>query len=83
MNNEPRLERTRRNLPHWVLNGSCYFITSRIRSGVLSPEERMLVLERFLEGDDRYYRLAGVVIMPDHVHALLRPLDWYSLSRIL
>ncbi|MCG6154834.1 transposase [Rubinisphaera sp. ICM_H10] len=43
----------------------------------------MIVLKRFQEGDGHFYRLAGVVIMPDHVHAILRPLDGYSLSRIL
>lgn len=36
---------SKRNLPHWQLGGSTYFVTFRIRQGIiLSPEERSMVL---------------------------------------
>ncbi len=42
---------TRRNLPHWQLGGSTYFVTFRVREGVtLAPEERAMVLQSCLYG---------------------------------
>ena len=37
---EPKLEKTRRRLPHWRLEGSTYFVTFRIAQGELPPTER-------------------------------------------
>jgi REP element-mobilizing transposase RayT len=34
-------------------------------------------------GNYKFYRLAAAVVMPDHVHLLLRPLDGVELSRIM
>lgn len=80
---EPRLEKRRRNLPHWTLDGSCYFVTFRLKSGLLTEPERMIVLNHIKSGDLQFYRLAAAVIMPDHVHLLLRPQADYSLSRVM
>jgi putative transposase len=35
------------------------------------------------EGDEKYYYLYAVIIMPDHVHLILTPKEDYSLSRIM
>jgi REP element-mobilizing transposase RayT len=73
----------RRRLPHWRLEGSAYFITFRLRSGELTAAERQLVKEHIRSGHRRYYTLMAVVIMPDHVHLILRPDLGYDLSRIM
>ena len=80
---EPKLTRTRRNLPHWALPGSTYFITSRIKRGEMIHAERAIVLDHLLAGDEKFYRLIAAVVMPDHVHLILRPKEGYTLSRIL
>ncbi|WP_165234360.1 REP-associated tyrosine transposase [Aquisphaera insulae] len=82
---EPAVQRTWRHLPHWELSGSTYFVTFRLSKAAppLSPEERTIVLEHIRSGGGTYYRLSGVVVMPDHVHLVLRPESGFSLSRIL
>jgi putative transposase len=80
---EPTIRRTRRHLPHWDLSGSTYFVTFRLAREVLSPEERRLVLDHVRSGAGTYYRLAAVVVMPDHVHLVIRPEDGFTLSRIM
>lgn len=74
---------TRRNLPHWQIEGSTYFVTFRSASGDFDEEERLLVLRHIISGDDQFYRLAAGVVMPDHCHLLLRPLSNYTLSRVM
>jgi REP element-mobilizing transposase RayT len=81
--NEPTLNIRRRNLPHWTLEGSTYFITFCTSRSTLSDEERQLVIEHLRSGNDKFYRLAAAVVMPDHVHLLLRPLPGFDLSRIM
>lgn len=73
----------RRNLPHWSLAGSLYFVTFRVANGTLSDVEKSIVLQHLLEGAGRFYRLPSTVIMPDHVHLLVQPLPPYDLSRVL
>jgi YbgC/YbaW family acyl-CoA thioester hydrolase len=80
---EPQLRIRRRNLPHWCLDGSIYFITFRAASQVLSIDERRLVLQHIKGGHEKFYYLAATVVMPDHVHLLLIPKEPYSLSRIM
>jgi REP element-mobilizing transposase RayT len=81
--NEPQLIITRRRLPHWTLDGSIYFVTFRLRTGQLAPAEVRFVREHICAGNGRYYHLAAAVVMPDHVHLLLKPLAGFSLSRIM
>ncbi len=67
---------TRRNLPHWQQPGRVYFITWRCKKGDdLSPEERTITLEALRYWDGRKWTLYAAVIMPDHVHALVQPLN--------
>ena len=80
---ESRLKVTRRQLPHWALVGSVYFVTFRLQRGRLDAAERALVLEHLRSGDPVFYRLFIAVVMPDHVHALLQPEDQVGLSRIM
>lgn len=81
-NEVPGLKIWRRNLPHWELAGSTYFITFRLKTGQLSPEEVSLVLEHIKKGDPSFYDLFAATVMPDHVHIILRPQAGVSLSRV-
>jgi hypothetical protein len=80
---EPTLRISRRRLPHWHLDGSTYFVTFRLLTGTLARTERVGVLGHIRNGDGRFYHLAAAVVMPDHVHIVLRPLPGYSLSRVM
>jgi putative transposase len=80
---EPNLEIRRRNLPHWTLEGSTYFITFRSLDSVLTADERRIVLEHLRSGDGKFYLLASAVVMPDHVHLPLHPKDGFTLPRIM
>ena len=80
---EEKLIRTRRHLPHWELQGSTYFITFRISCGRMSDQEQRLVLDHINSGDDTFYRLIAAVVMPDHVHLIIRPRNEYDLSRVM
>ncbi len=84
------LRTTRRNLPHWEMGGSVYYITFRVVKGQqLAPEERTIVAAtcRHWHGSRMHLHLA--VIMPDHVHMLMQPLpkddreSWWPLSDLL
>lgn len=77
------LEITRRHLPHWTANNAAYFITFRIKNGELSKEEQVLVLNIIMDGNEKYYRLYAVIVMPDHVHLIVTLEKEFSLSRIM
>lgn len=77
------LHKTRRNLPHWSLEGSWYYVTFCVQTGVLSWAEQEYMREHIKSGHDRFYRLIAVCVMPDHVHIILTPNDGVSLSRIM
>ncbi len=80
---ESHLQIRRRNLSHWELAGSVYFVTFRTAQGELLPSERGIVMAHVLEGMGRFYELPAAVIMPDHVHILVRPLAPYDLPRVM
>jgi putative transposase len=77
----------RRRLPHWNLQGFTYFITFRVRGfsekPLETPELAALVEESIWFGYGHRYRLDAYVIMPDHVHLLIEPLNHWDLSSIL
>ncbi|MCI0706532.1 MAG: transposase [Ignavibacteriae bacterium] len=79
----PQLQITRRHLPHWTIHDAVYFVTFRTKSTVLSEKEQVAVLKHIKEGQDKYYSLLAAVVMPDHVHILLRQKSNYDLSRIM
>ncbi len=79
---------TRRNLPHWQMGGSTYFVTFRTKSLELSQAARKIVLDACRYFDGERYTLWSAVVMPDHVHLLLCPKEqtprqWWSLSSVL
>ena len=82
------LQITRRNLPHWQIGGSIYFITFRTRQLTLPSEARRLVIQACRHFDGQRYVLWVALAMPDHVHLLLQPSEiepgrWWPLARIL
>ncbi|MBI4331174.1 MAG: transposase [Chloroflexi bacterium] len=79
----------RRNLPHWEQPGSSYLITFRTaKEFTLSDEARTLALNSVMFHADKKYHLDACVVMEDHVHLILRPLEespgsFYSLAEIM
>lgn len=71
-----------RNLPHWVVDGSVYFVTYRAAGREFQPEERQMLIEHLRSGESIYYNLLAAVVMPDHVHLLIQPAPRVTLSRI-
>jgi REP element-mobilizing transposase RayT len=76
-----------RNLPHWQMGGSTYFVTFRTVNLELPPEARKLTLNACRHFDGQRYTLWAAVITPDHVHLLLQPKEieagqWWSLSSL-
>ncbi len=83
-----QLIKTKRQLPHWQMGGSTYFVTFRTKIFNLPLEARRVVLEAFCYFNDSKYRLWAAVVMPDHVHLLLTPKEkaeggYFSLTEIL
>jgi valyl-tRNA synthetase len=82
------LVRHRRNLPHWQIGGSTYFVTFRLQKGELSHNERRIVADAALHWHGKRIRLHLATVMPDHVHLILQPLQkedstWYSLQELM
>jgi len=78
----------RRNLPHWQLPGSTYFITFRLKSEVMSDVERKIVLDAIKHFHKIKYWVTAAVVMPDHIHLILKPVvsesnAEFPLSKIL
>ncbi len=78
----------RRNLPHWQIGGSTYFITFRTAKGDLDQTERQLIMDACLHWHGERWHVHLVTIMPDHVHLIVTPLrkdkeTWHSLSDLL
>ena len=71
----------RRRLPHWRMPSSIYFVTWRLAPGQLplAPAERSLVASAIKYFDGRRYDLVAYVVMDDHIHALVSPLENYEL----
>jgi REP element-mobilizing transposase RayT len=82
MNNE--LEFYKRELPHWTLKGETYFVTFCVKSNnTLSNKEQSIVKNHILEGNDKFYKLISFVIMPNHVHIILKPIKEFKLQNIM
>ncbi|MBC7834402.1 MAG: class I tRNA ligase family protein [Phycisphaerales bacterium] len=77
-----------RNLPHYQMGGSTYFVTFRVLLGELSHTERQQVLDAARHWHGQRMELHAAVVMPDHVHLILSPFEsasgkWHSLSELL
>ncbi|MEQ8763745.1 MAG: transposase [Planctomycetota bacterium] len=84
----PDVEKRRRRLPRWDLKGSTYFVTYRVNTGLgnvfLRHPKAAIAVEEMLFYDYRFlYDLDAYVVMPDHFHALIRPLSGEPLGKIL
>jgi putative transposase len=75
----------RRKLPHWRLAGAIYFVTWRIakHQPPLGSEERTVVVTTIRHFENQRYRLPAYVVMDDHVHVLVLPVDGFALQRIV
>jgi REP element-mobilizing transposase RayT len=74
-------------MPHIQEPGATYFITaSTYRRIVLTEAERDVVLSSITFLSMKKYDLKAAVVMPDHYHALIRPLEkrngFYTLGEI-
>ncbi len=63
---------TRRNLPHWHLSGSIYFVTIRVHRGKFSTDEQSIVSNSIKYFHSKRYWIWVSVVMQDHVHLLIR-----------
>jgi REP element-mobilizing transposase RayT len=74
----------RRYLPHYQRDDRPLFVTFRtMKSYVLLPEARTLVLQHCLHDNGRTMSLHAAVVMPDHVHLLftaLRDADGWTFA---
>jgi REP element-mobilizing transposase RayT len=73
-----------RKLPHLEVAGATYFVTFRCHSKFqLPPQARDLVMAVIREQDRNTVDLDATVVMPDHVHAIFRVIEPYTLSQVL
>jgi REP element-mobilizing transposase RayT len=70
-----------RRMPHWRLAGSVYFVTWRLApsQAKLNDEERKVIMSALRHFDGSRYELYAGVVMVDHVHVLIKPLERYRL----
>jgi REP element-mobilizing transposase RayT len=77
----------RRNLPHWELKGSTYFITTRVDSKVgksfLNAEAAWLMVSVLCREHKQKYLLQAYVVMPDHMHLIIKPINENKLAQIM
>lgn len=59
------------------------FVTFRIATSQLTTAEILSVRDQIISGDPELYELLAAVVLPDHVHLLLRPNQGVSLSRAM
>ena len=63
------------NLPHIQVPGATYFITFRTHKfRVLSEKARETVLKTVLYWNNQRWKVFSVVVMPDHMHLIVKPL---------
>jgi len=73
-----------RNLPHWELPGSIYFITfSTADKFILSDSAKDIVLSSFHFHDGKIYLLHACIIMDDHAHCILQPIEIMNKAQAL
>jgi len=75
---------TRRNLPHIYLPGATYFVTFRVHRIALGEgEERDEVFRAMLHWHGKRCVVYGCVVLDDHAHIVVRPLEGESLPKIM
>ena len=77
----PDLMGSIRNLPHYQLEGATYFATwATVDRRRLTESERDMVLDAIRHWDDERCRVYLATVMPDHVHAVVRPFEGHKLG---
>jgi valyl-tRNA synthetase len=77
----PDLMGSIRNLPHYELEGATYFVTwATVDRRQLSDAERDMVLDAIRHWDGERCRVYLATVMPDHVHAVVRPFAGHKLG---
>ena len=76
----------RRNLPHWELSGSTYFVTicvdkEELGQPFLDKKLAKFMMDFICQYDNKTYLLYSFVVMTDHIHMIIKPLH-VSLSKI-
>ena len=67
---------SRRHLPHIEIPGGYYFTTTCTKfRRELTPDDRDIVLASIRFMDGKKYQLDAAVVMPDHFHMILHPLQ--------
>ena len=75
---------TRRHLPHLEKPDRTYFVTFATRRRFILPEAaRDVVLECCVHDHEKTCFLHVAMVMPDHVHMILTPLERWRLPQIL
>jgi putative transposase len=78
----------KRHLPHWQNPGCVYFVTFRTHKNlILSEKARDIISQVIKFNDKKKYTLFSFVVMPDHIHIILQPIEinnnnYYSLTEI-
>ena len=77
--------RYRRYLPHWRAPGATYAVVWKLYEyqPLLGPPERTMTVSALRHFDGVRYDLLAYVVMPDHVHALVRPRGAFKLHEIV
>lgn len=69
-------ERYRRRLPHWEEPGATYFLTATLHDRQLcdlsTPQLAPIIIGALRYFDGMRYDLYDYVVMPDHIHLILR-----------
>ena len=84
----PSLEdfrRYQRDLPHWHMGDSTYWVTWRLHPShaSLPAEARDITQAALLFRNGSDYKLTAYVVMDDHVHAIVKPLAEIKLETIV
>jgi len=69
-----------RNLPHLSLPDATYFVTWRTAGITLSEAERSIVVDSLHHWHGKTAQVYALCVMPDHVHAIVRPFDGLALG---
>jgi putative transposase len=75
----------RRRMPHWRLDGSIYFVTWRLHKSQkeLAAAEREIIVSTLKHFEGQRFDLFAYVVMPDHVHVLVKPYQGYLLHELV
>jgi putative transposase len=75
----------RRRMPHWRLENSVYLVTWRLHKSQkkIAAAEREIIVSILRHFDGQRFELFAFVVMPDHVHVLVRPCEGYLLHELV